>query len=138
MMTTTFLCPLALIATTHVLANLADYLAQFLFVGRLISPIINLEAQTCALLDDGFAKAVTLLTDAAREDERVDSAPEDDVVGVYEAADAVDEEVEGEFVLSVVVVGGDGSKVGGSCQGFPPGLLVENGLCHGDVEIPRR
>lgn len=123
------------------LTNLADHLADLFLVRGLVTRIVDIKTEACALRDDGFAQPVALLADAAREDEGVDVALEGDVVGAYEAADAVDEEVEGEFVLLVVLLvlvrggGGDGAEIGGSGQGFPPGLFVQDGLCHGDVKV---
>lgn len=60
-------------------------------------------------------------------------AAERHVIGTYEAAYSVDEDVEGELHLGRGG-GGDSAEVGGSSEGFPPGGLVEDRFGFGDVE----
>lgn len=103
-------------------------------VDDVVLPRVDRKAETADFLSDGLPQPGALLADTTREDERIDGAAEGDVVGADVAADAVDEEVEGEAVRGLVA-GGDLAKVGGTCEGFPAGLLVEDLLRLGDVEV---
>lgn len=63
---------------------------------------------------------------------------ESDVVAAEEAADAVDEEVEGQFHGRVgSVLFGDLAEVRGPGQGFPAGFFVEDFFGARDVQCPR-
>ena len=59
---------------------------------RAVLLLVEREAQTAALVDDGGAQRGALLADAAREDEGVDAAFQFHVVAADEAEDAVDED----------------------------------------------
>ena len=104
---------------------LPAHILHYVLDRRGVPLLVELEAQTATLVDNGGAQGGALLADAAREDEGVDAAVQLDVVAADEAEDAVDDDGEGELALRGGGAG-DVPEVGGAGEGFPAGFLVED------------
>jgi hypothetical protein len=97
-----------------------------------ILALINPKAQTLHRLHNLLSQLIALLTNPAREHQRIDLPAKRNVVRSDEGRDAIDEQVEGEFVVGRGGTG-DFGEVRRPRKCFPAGFFVQDLLGARDV-----